>query len=249
MLKITIADARNWKNLMGAISTLVEDATFDISPEGITLRAMDPSHVAMVDFESPKDSFQEYVCDETLKLCVDIADMLKFMRRVESGETLELTNDPQTAHLSMKMVGKYTKRFSLPLLQPSTTEVPIVKLALDAKVKMDADYLRDAINDIGATSDQVKFEADPERLVLTGLGETGNIVVEFERSNQAILDFQTHANVKALYGVSFLEDMIKAGAASSKIATIEFSTDKPIKLDFELPLKGKLTYYLAPRLE
>ena len=46
-----------------------------------------------------------------------------------------------------------------------------------------------------------------------------------------------------------LEDMIKAGKASSKISTIEFSTDKPVKIDFELPLQVKLTYYLAPRIE
>ncbi|MEM3737278.1 MAG: proliferating cell nuclear antigen (pcna) [Candidatus Bathyarchaeia archaeon] len=251
MFKIVVSDAKTWKNYMSAIATLVEEATFDIKPEGISLRAMDPSHVAMVDFELPAQTFQEYVCDEPVrpKLCIDVGDVLKLMRRVESGETLELTHDPERGHLSMKLRGKYVRRFSLPLLQPATSDIPVPKLSFDAKIKMDADCLNDAISDIGGVSEQVRFEANPDRFTMTGLSETGNIVVEFEKSNEAVLEFGVQTEVKALYGVSFLQDIIRAGTSTSKIVTVEFSTDKPVRLDFELPLKGKLTYYLAPRLE
>ncbi len=249
MFKIIVSDAKSWKNFMSAIATLVEEATFDVKAEGISLRAMDPSHVAMVDFENPKESFQEYTCDQPTKLCVDVGDVLKLMRRVESGETLELTHDPQTGHLSMKLIGKYVRRFSVPLLQPSTSDIPVPKLTFDAKVKIDADCLNDATSDIGGVSEQVRFEADPNRFIMTGLSETGNIVVEFEKTNVAVLEFAAPAEVKALYGVSFLQDIIRAGTSTSKVVTVEFSTDKPLRLDFELPLKGKLTYYLAPRLE
>ena len=210
---------------------------------------MDPSHVAMIDFENPKESFQEYSCDQPIKLCIDIADMLKLMRRVDSGETLELTHDPQANQLLMKLTGKYTRRFSIPLLQPATQDMPVPKLTFDAKIKIDADNLNDAITDIASVSEQARFEADPDKLVLTGLSETGNVTIEFEKGNPVILDFQVQSNVKALYGVSFLRDMVRAGTTSSKLAAIELSTDKPIKVDFELPLKGKLVYYLAPRLE
>jgi DNA polymerase III sliding clamp (beta) subunit (PCNA family) len=37
--------------------------------------------------------------------------------------------------------------------------------------------------------------------------------------------------------------------ATSDIATLEFSNDMPIKLDFQQPKEGKLTFYLAPRIE
>jgi proliferating cell nuclear antigen len=249
MFKVVIADSRMWKNFMAAISTLVEEATFDITPVGISLRAMDPSHVAMVDFEYPKEAFQEYSCSEPSKLCVDIADMVKLMRRVESGETLQLSMDPDANKLSIKLSGKYTRHFSIPQLQPSTTETPTPKIEFDANIKMDASCLNDAISDMATVSEQVKFEANPEKLMMTGLSETGDVVVEFEKDNTSIVSYNVKGEAKALYGVSFLQDMVKAGTASSNLATIEFSTDKPIKIDFELPLQGKLTYYLAPRIE
>ena len=56
MFKAKMADAKFLKDMMGAISILVDEATFDVTPEGIKLRAMDPSRVAMVDFEWPKTS-------------------------------------------------------------------------------------------------------------------------------------------------------------------------------------------------
>jgi len=36
---------------------------------------------------------------------------------------------------------------------------------------------------------------------------------------------------------------------TSEIAVIEFSTDMPIKLDFQQEKEGKLKFYLAPRIE
>ena len=249
MFKIVIPDSKVWKNLMNAISTLVEEATFDVTPDGMKLRAMDPSHVAMVDFEYPKSAFQEYECTESTKLCINIGDLLKLMKRVEAGEALELSMDTATSKLIMKLTGRYTRHLSLPLLQPSTTEIPTPKISFDVKVRLDADSLYDAIADIATVSEQVRFEANNEKLVLSGLGETGNVVVEFEKNSNAVVEFQVQKDSKALYGISFLEDMVKAGKTSSKVSTIEFSTDKPIKIDFELPLQGKLTYYLAPRIE
>ncbi len=256
MFNIIIPDSKTWKNLMSAISALVEEATFDINSEGLKLRAMDPSHVAMVDFQYPSSAFQEYVCSEPSKLCIDIGDLLKLMRRVESGEQIELSLDQEKSKLVMKLIGRYTRRFSLPLLQPSTSETPTPKLSFDAKITLDGDCLNDAVADISTVSELVKFEAYPEKLILRGGGETGDVVVEFEKNNEAITEFLVNIQAdkelipyRAIYGINFLSEMIKAGTATSKLSTLEFSTDKPIKIHFTLPSEGVLTYYLAPRIE
>ncbi|RLI33741.1 proliferating cell nuclear antigen (pcna) [Candidatus Bathyarchaeota archaeon] len=249
MFRIVVSDARAWRKLLDAISTLVEEATFDIKPEGVFLRAMDPSHVAMVDFEYQKDAFQEFECSEATKICIGLGEMLKLLKRVGSGETLEMSLDPNENRLIMKLTGRYTRRFALPLLQPSVPELPTPKLAFDAHVKLDSDHLKDAILEVSNVSDQVRFIASQEKLSLIGESETGKVEIDFEKDNPSVYEFNVQGEVKALYGIGFLEDMVKAGSGSSKIVSVDFSTDKPVKLDFELPLKGRLTYYLAPRIE
>ncbi len=67
MFKLKVSDAKLLRDMATAISILVDEATFKIDPEGLKLRAMDPSRVAMIDFEWPKTIFEEYVCCRTRK--------------------------------------------------------------------------------------------------------------------------------------------------------------------------------------
>jgi proliferating cell nuclear antigen len=38
-----------WKAVTSAISTVLDEATFESTVEGISFRGMDPSHVALID--------------------------------------------------------------------------------------------------------------------------------------------------------------------------------------------------------
>jgi len=106
-------NARLWKNLLNAIATLVDEANFDANDQGITLRAMDPSHVAMVDFEWPSEMFDEYACDTPLKLCININEMLRLLRRVNADESLVLELDDKTAQLIMVLKSKYFEEYNI----------------------------------------------------------------------------------------------------------------------------------------
>ena len=59
-----------WKAITSAISTLVDEATFEVSVEGISFRGMDPSHVALIDIHWPNSAFEGYKCDTALKFGV-----------------------------------------------------------------------------------------------------------------------------------------------------------------------------------
>ena len=52
-----------WKTITSAISTLVDEATFEATAEGISFRGMDPSHVALIDIFWPNSAFDSYRCD------------------------------------------------------------------------------------------------------------------------------------------------------------------------------------------
>jgi proliferating cell nuclear antigen len=81
MFKLKVADAKLLRDMATAISILVDEATFQITPEALKLRAMDPSRVAMVDFEWPKTVFEEYVCTEPAKMCINIGELLKLLKK------------------------------------------------------------------------------------------------------------------------------------------------------------------------
>jgi proliferating cell nuclear antigen len=73
--------------------------------------------------------------------------------------------------------------------------------------------------------------------------------IELKKGSDALLDLETKEPSKATFSLSYLAEIVKAAVTTSDVASLEFSTDMPIRLDFKQPKEGKLTYYLAPRIE
>ncbi len=249
MFKLKVADAKLLKDMATAISILIDEATFKINPENLKLRAMDPSRVAMVDFEWPKTVFEEYMCTEPAKMCINISELLKLLRRTGKDEVVELSLDEKTGRLQIRITGKYTRNFTMPTLESSEEEVPTPKITFHVRVKATTEGLRQAIEDAQLVSDHVRIEVDTEKLVLNAAGDLMGATIELEKGSDTLLDLEAKEPSKATFSLSYLSEIIKAASATSDIATLEFSTDMPIKLDFQQTQEGKLTFYLAPRIE
>jgi len=249
MFKLKVADARLLKDMANAISILVDEATFQITPEALRLRAMDPSRVAMVDFEWPKTIFDEYVCTEPSKMCLNISELLKLLKRAGKEEYVELALDEKTGRLQLRITGKYTRTFTMPLLEASEEEVPTPKITFNVRAKATTEGLRRALEDAELVSDHVRIEADGEKLVFQAAGDLMGATIELKKGSDALLDLEAKEPSKATFSLSYLSEIVKAASPTSDIVTLEFSTDMPIKLDFQQAREGKLVFYLAPRIE
>ena len=249
MFRVRVADAKLLRDMTTAISILIDEATFNLTQEGLKLRAMDPSRVAMVDFEWPKTVFDEYTCTEPMKMCINISEMLKLLRRAGKDESVELSLDEKTGRLQVTIRGKYVRTFNMPTLEAMEEEVPTPKVSFNVSAKATTEGLREAIEDASLVSDHVRIEADSEKLVMHATGDLMGATIELKKGSDALLNLETKEPSKATFSLSYLSEIVKAAVATSDVATIEFSTDMPIRLDFQQQKEGKLTFYLAPRIE
>lgn len=249
MFKLKVADAKLLRDMITSISILVDEATFKLDPEGMKLRAMDPSRVAMVDFEWPKTIFEEYMCTEPTKMCINISELLKLLKRAGKDEVVELSLDEKTSRLQLKITGKYARNFTMPTLEASEEEVPTPKLTFNVKAKTTTQGLSQAIEDAQLVSDHVRIEADAEKIVFNAAGDLMGATITLQKGSDTLLDLEIKEPAKSTFSLSYLSEIIKTASATSDIATMEFSTDMPIKIDFQQTKEGKLTFYLAPRIE
>jgi proliferating cell nuclear antigen len=249
LFKVKMTDAKLLQNMFSAIAILTDEATFNITPDNIQLRTMDPSRVAMVDFQWPKTIFDEYQCDQPQKMCINIGELLKLLRRTTRDETIEIALTRETPKLNITITGRYTRTFNMPTLEPQEEETPTPKITFKTTIKATTDGLRQAIEDAQLVSDHVRIEADAEQLTLTAAGDLMGATIILKKGSDALLDLQTQEPTKATYSLSYLAEIVKAAAATSEITTMQFANDMPIQLDFHQPKEGKLTYYLAPRIE
>jgi proliferating cell nuclear antigen len=243
-----INDAKLWRNLLAAISTLIEEADFNAAPEGIKLRSMDPSHVAMVDFVWDKSAFEEYTCLQPTKIRLNISDIVKKLRGA-GQEPLEMAYDENTRKLNMVIKGRWKTTFTLPTLDPGDEEVPTPKIAFNTRIKMISSSFKDIIDQIQTVSDNVRFETTQEKFTAEAVTELSGAKIELEKGSDVLLELQVKEPCKATFNLNYLSEISKAGATAAELVTLEFSSNMPVKLEYEMPKQGKLLYYLAPRIE
>ncbi|UCG44927.1 MAG: hypothetical protein JSV58_05950 [Candidatus Bathyarchaeota archaeon] len=184
-----------------------------------------------------------------MKMCVNIGELLKLLKRAGKDESVELVLDEKTGRLQTTIRGKYVRAFNMPTLEAVEEEVPTPKVTFNVKAKVTTEGLREAIEDAGLVSDHVRIEADNEKLTMNATGDLMGAKIEMKKGNDALLELETKEQSKATFSLSYLSEILKAAVATSDIATLEFSTDMPIKLDFKQQRAGKLSFFLAPRIE
>jgi proliferating cell nuclear antigen len=243
-----LSDAKLWRSIVETLSTTVDQANFLVSAKGITVRAMDPIRVEMVDFELTKAAFEDYQCNGDMRLGINMEEMGKVMRRAAAGDSLELVHDETHNKLLVRLRGKSVRTFSLSLLDLGTEDLPTPKVEFKALAKITAEAIGEAIKDAGVVSDQVKITAKPEGLTMQSSGDTGDVLIEFRKGSEALLDLEVKEESSAIYALNYLNDMTKAGSMS-ETAILQIATNIPLRMDFTIPSGGRITYFLAPRRE
>jgi len=247
MFRAVLTSAKLWKGIIAAISELVDEANFVVAPDGLRLRAMDPSHVAMVELDLPPTAFDEYECTEETTIGVNFDEFKKLLKRASARERLEMEL-ANRSRLIIRFVGKALRTFRMPLIDIAGEELPSPSIEFNVKARVIADALKDAIKDASVISDYVRFKADQEALTIMASGDRGDVEVKLSEDMGSLVELEVKEPSASTYSLSYLSDMMKAVVAA-EIATIQFSTDMPLRLDFELPGEGRITYYLAPRME
>lgn len=247
MARFLYSEAKEWKTIIEAIAVLIEEASLVITPEGVKLRALDPSRTAMIDLSIPKEAFEDFSCEEEVRVGINFDDMKKILKRCKKDDKIEY--DVAGGKVRVKIIGKATRQFILPLIDIGGEALPTPKVVFTVKAKLSSDALDEAVRDAEVIADAVKFEATEEALILKALSDKGDLEVRFGKESEALFEYEVQEGAVASYSLDYLADIVKKAAKISDIVSIEFATNKPIALTFEIPHGGRLAYYLAPRIE
>lgn len=244
-----------WKAVTAAIQTLVEEATFDVTSEGITFRAMDPSHVALVDLFWPSTDFQKFDCSKPDRFTVRMEDFAKLIRRADSKDSIEISRQSGDS-LIVKLSNGYKREFELHLIESSQTNTPLPKLNFDAKFTTSEPAFDRILNDISAISNHITIEASDKMILFSGKGDTGKAAVTLEKkevdknAKNDLQQLSAEKESKSTYSIEYLLKITKAAGSASDYVNFEYSSKMPLRIEFKLGQnsKGRIYFYLAPRV-
>ena len=73
MFEARLVQGSLFKKVLEAIKDLLNEATWDCNSTGISLQAMDSSHVSLVSLSLRSDGFDTYRCDRNISMGINLA--------------------------------------------------------------------------------------------------------------------------------------------------------------------------------
>ena len=243
-----MASSAEWKAIAAAVKTLVEEATFEANSEGLTFRAMDPSHVALVDLTLPGPSWQAYQCDKPFKFSLRVEDLVKVISRADAKDSLEMKETEEDT-ISFTFQNGYKREFTIHLIESTAASAPLPKLEFETKATVTKAILDKILGDMSVVADQVTIQATKEKVTFGGKSDVGKAEVALAKNDADVLKLESNAESKATFSIEYLTSIIRALSVADTI-DIQYSTKKPLKLTFSLNSQGAiLQFFLAPRVQ
>ena len=228
-------------DIISIISELVNEVRLKINQQGLSVTAIDPANVAMVHFKIPSDLFStfEIVGEETIG--VSLESLKAVLRRCSLGSSL--TMQKEEASLKLVIQDRIKRDFLLALIDIEGDEKNLPTWDFKSVVRLDSQSLVEVIEDCSIVADACTFRAEPTKFIVEAKGALNSAKAEFSSEQIEIhSDFST-----ARFSLEYLSKFAK-GAKISSNASINFSDNSPMRLDFTTG-NVMLSFILAPRIE
>jgi len=232
------------KGIVDVVSTLVDEAKFNLDAEGIELKAVDPSHVAMVDMRIEKGAFEEFAAEKS-EMGVDLEKVKEVLKLARMGDLVEMDQEEDRNRLVMK-VGNITRRMTL-VDTAGMSDPKVPNLSLPTKISVSSDELQKGIKAAGSISDHLSLRADPEGFEMFTEGDTDSVTLKLPKD--LLISLESAEEARSLFPLDYFSNIIKSIPGGS-VVSINLGNDYPVKLEFDVADgKGHVDYLLAPRIE
>jgi proliferating cell nuclear antigen len=234
-----------WKAVASAISTLVDEATFEAAAEGISFRGMDPSHIALIDIHWPNHAFEKYECDSLVKFGIRVDEFSKLIRRADKKDAVEISiGDDSMLHLK-----SYKREYKSRLIESSASSTPLPKLNFNSKAIFTAMAFDKVLSDVQVVSEYISIESKSGSITFSGRGDSGEADITLEAGNEGLEELEAKEESKATYSIDYLSKITKAVVSMGGSVTTEYSSKMPLRLEFKIANVGRIHFYLAPRVQ
>lgn len=234
------------RELIEVIATLVPEAKLSISKDGITVKAVDPSHVAMLVLNLKREAFVEFTGEQT-EIGIDVEKFKEILRLSKPADIIDLQYEGGKNRLVVT-VGKVTRHMSV--IDPAgitDPKVPNVSPPGVAVVKMEE--LKQGIRGTESISDHVTLTLDPEGFTMHSEGETDRVDMRLQKETDGLRKLEVKEPVRSMYPLDFFSNMVKSITTSPDV-TLHVGNEYPLKIEFAVADgKGDAKFLLAPRVE
>ena len=238
------------REFIGTVGSLVDEAKLNVSEDGIQIKAVDPSHVAMIEANLVKSAFDSYEA-ATAEMGIDV-DKFKMVLAVAGKEDMvDLEKDDKLNRLVVS-IGNLTR--AMPLLDTSGMPDPKVpSLDLPASVSVSVEEISQGLKASKSVSDHIALSTTKDSFRLVCEGDNQNRV-DLTLGKEQLEKLDSPEDTTSLFSLEYFALMVNSLPAD-RILHINLGSDLPVKVDADLAVddmtgaQGNVKFLLAPRID
>ena len=185
MFELKIDNAKYWRDCVESIVSLVDEGLFNISKEGISLKAMDPSSISMVSFFMPSKAFSKYSVDKPSGVGLSLENLSKILSRTRDNEALVMRDVDNK--ILLEFIGPSSRRrYRLQMIDVKKSIEKEPNVQFDAHVEIVGEPLKDMIKDASLISSYIAFKASKDQFAISARGDSGELEELHEKEGSLI---------------------------------------------------------------
>ena len=241
-----IVSASTLQDALDSVSVLVDECKVRLNEGALSIRAVDPANVGMVDLTLEAAAFESYEADGGV-IGVNLARLEDIAGMANSGDLIHLELDEETRKLHIETDGL---SYTLALIDPDSIrqEPEIPDLDLPGEIVVEGAQLDRGITAADMVSDHIRLRVDEadEAFFVEAEGDTDDVDLELGREDLIAL---TAGPADSLFSLDYLKDMNRAIPGDAEV-TVELGEEFPVKLHYGFAEGlGQTTFMLAPRIQ
>jgi proliferating cell nuclear antigen len=256
MFEARLIQGSLFKKIIESIRELVTDANLECNESGISMQAMDSSHVSLCALQLKSEGFDHFRCDKSLSLGINTPNLNKVLKCAGNDDVVTIKSEEGTDNLALNFESPNQDRiseFELKLMDIDSEHLGIPETEYKCNVRLPAAEFQRIIRDLGVLGDTCAISVNKEGIKFSSSGDlgTGNIILKHNTSvdkedEAVVIDMQEPVELN--FAIRYLNLFCRATSLGPTV-TLSMSPDVPIVVEYPISDFGYIRFYLAPKID
>lgn len=231
--------------LFESLKNIVSDVNFKVDKSGIKLTTIDGTENAIVNLLLNADKFEEYNCEHTLNLGMNLLSIYKILKNIKNMDTISFSvyDDKTYLYITTENSNKKFRNTSkIKLLEMDEKIYSIPDIEFDSFITMPSGDFQSYIAEMSIISNEVNIRTHDDNLLLTAIGDFAEQTITINETN-----CQTKQEIRnsEKFNIKFIQLFTKSTNLCSTVE-IYLKTGYPLTLIYNVANLGSLKYCLTP---
>ncbi|XP_039255584.1 proliferating cell nuclear antigen [Styela clava] len=257
MFEARLIQGSNLKKVQEALKDIVTEASWDCTSSGISLQAMDSSHVSLVQLTLRADGFENFRCDRNLAMGINMTSMAKIMKCAGNDDIITLRAEDNADMLELifeSSKGDKYSQYEMKLMDLDCEQLGIPEQDYSCCVTLPSQEFGRICRDLSQIGECVVITCTKDGVQFSAKGDLGAGKIKLKQNTGSDIKEEEQVTVEIsepvqlTFAIKYLNLFAKASPLSPSVC-LSMSNNVPLVVEYKVADMGHIKYFLAPKIE